>query len=1105
MDTPTLVCQNERRRQDVRRSTALNGLKYLKVSEDRETLTVYLLQKASESLQQEFIKSHAKNHILIRGEQNAVAVQAVNVELYHDEDPAFADYLLITVDQPGDLSVYILRLVALDDNNQPTEDTMSGFDDRYARLKFRFISYQSTALNGLDYLDVSEDVSEDQLTLTVYLLQKATPELASELRKEDAKRRIVFSGGRRIPGNQIVVENLMFPEIKDPRLDDQLVITLKNAGDFSTYTLNLVELDESGRPTTEPMEGIDPRYYQLEFSFKAHCPTDLDCKNERICPPEKRIQPEINYLAKDYASFRQLILDRLSQIMPGWKERHIPDIGIALTEIFAYVGDYLSYYQDAVATEAYLNTARQRISVRRHARLVDYPMHEGCNARTWVCVKTNTEVNFDPAEIYFITRLDKIDEGKVLKHEDLQNLPSRPFNVFKPLIEKPEAQLLTLDDLKNPTSLVLKLKKTQNPLSRYIRDQLSKETRKLLKKYDGTQLPSKIFLQILIKELNQQIQKRSLYSKKRFNDVSLKDETRKLNEQQPRGKDLVRLNRCLLEEAFWEEIIWCQRNSLYFYPAHNTIGFYTWGDTECCLPRGATSATLWDVDYETERIDPNPFHPGNVLQLRVGDVLIFEEILGPETGNPADADLSHRHAVRLTRVHYTVDPMNQEPVVEIEWDTEDALPFPLCISTVGPAPECELIENISVASGNVVLVDHGQSITEFLGRVQLKTETLKCMREGRPEDAILTPDVFRPQLKNNQLTFSQTLPPKASAAKLLRQNVEEARPHIKLKCSFVKPWGEVEKSEWLPKSDLMSSEPEDRHFVVEMNNEGIALLRFGDGESGRQPEVGESFIAEYRIGNGIAGLIGTEAISHVVLYTTLNSGLKMSPRNPVAAVGAINPEPIADVKLLAPTAFRKRLERAITPDDYVDLVKQRHPRIQKAAATLRWTGSWYEMLVALDPVAGIEAEDELLEEIRIDLQHFRRMGHDLRVERAKFVPLDIKMEICVLPGYLRGHMKAELLNVFSNKVLSNGTLGFFHPDNFTFGQAVLLSNIYAAAQSVTGVESVNVTRFERLFEGDNKELENYILPISPLEIVRMDNDPNFPEYGRLELIIGGGR
>ena len=38
----------------------------------------------------------------------------------------------------------------------------------------------------------------------------------------------------------------------------------------------------------------------------------------------------------------------------------MPDLGITLVELLAYVGDHLSYYQDAVATEAYLDTARQR-------------------------------------------------------------------------------------------------------------------------------------------------------------------------------------------------------------------------------------------------------------------------------------------------------------------------------------------------------------------------------------------------------------------------------------------------------------------------------------------------------------------------------------------------------------------------------------------------------------------------------------------------------------------------------------------------------------------------------------------------------------------------
>ena len=54
-----------------------------------------------------------------------------------------------------------------------------------------------------------------------------------------------------------------------------------------------------------------------------------------------------------------------------------------MVETLAYVADHLSYRQDAIATEAYLDTARRRVSMRRHAKLVDYAMHDGCNARVW--------------------------------------------------------------------------------------------------------------------------------------------------------------------------------------------------------------------------------------------------------------------------------------------------------------------------------------------------------------------------------------------------------------------------------------------------------------------------------------------------------------------------------------------------------------------------------------------------------------------------------------------------------------------------------------------------------------------------------------------------
>ena len=83
---------------------------------------------------------------------------------------------------------------------------------------------------------------------------------------------------------------------------------------------------------------------------------------------------------------------------------------------------------------------------------------------------------------------------------------------------------------------------------------------------------------------------------------------------------------------------------------------------------------------------------------------------GPRTGAAADADPGHRQAVRLVSVTAGVDELYDQPLVEVTWADEDALAFEVCVSTHG-GPQCQLISDVSVARGNVLLADHGRSIT----------------------------------------------------------------------------------------------------------------------------------------------------------------------------------------------------------------------------------------------------------------------------------------------------------------------------------------------------------------------------------------------------------
>lgn len=801
---------------------------------------------------------------------------------------------------------------------------------------------QSTTLNGIDYLEVQDD----QTKLDVHFLHplpgpSAINPVPVDPAKELTASNLIIEGGVRLRG--IKVKPLV------TRTDQVLTVTVDATGDFSTYTLRLVK---SPVDVSAP-DGFDPQLASVDFSFKVDCPSDFDCAPALICPPDQLPEPEIDYLAKDYASFRRLMLDRLAVLMPDWQERNPADLQVALVELLAYVGDHLSYYQDAVATEAYLGTARKRISIRRHARLLDYFMHDGCNARTWVT--------------FTVDKNSKADGLTLIAGED-------------PLLSNESSQPILVDP--DPTNLARVL--SENPIAF--------ET---------------------------------------LTDVTL-------------------------------------------HFSHNKIDFYTWSETECCLPRGSTRATLNNVP---------------TLYLHKNDFLLLEEVVSPTTGLAADADPKHRQVVRLTNVDYGSDLLDDTPILNIEWSVDDALLFPLCLSAVVTNAQGQQVQlpAVSVARGNVTLADQGLTVT-----------TPKALTPP----VVPSRGAYRPHLDVLSLTyqvpFEDKLDPKTqrklSAAALMRWDVRRARPVVQLS-------GASETWAPSPQSDLLSSDEFATEFVLELESDGMAFFRFGDNVHGRKPPPSSTFTAtRYRVGTGTAGNIGAEVLQRIVIGAS-GSGITVV-RNPLEGRGGIDPEAAEVVRTYAPQAFRRQ-ERAVTTADYAE-VTQRHPEVQKAAATLRWTGSWYTMFITIDRVGGRHVDAQFEQEIHGFLERYRLAGYDVEINGPIFVPLDIVLKVCVKPGYFRSNVQQAFLEAFSNHDLPNGQRGFFHPDNFTFGQPVYLSRLYETAMSIAGVQSVQVTRFQRSGKVANQELENGLLSPDRLEVIQLDNDPNFVENGKLEFEMNGG-
>lgn len=343
----------------------------------------------------------------------------------------------------------------------------------------------------------------------------------------------------------------------------------------------------------------------------------------------------------------------------------------------------------------------------------------------------------------------------------------------------------------------------------------------------------------------------------------------------------------------------------------------------------------------------------------------------------------------------------------------------------------------------------------------------------------------------------------ASAA--LRHDPRQALPAVRLHDSG-DGGGDVT---WEPRRDLLDSTPRDRHFVGELEDDGRLTLRFGDGRHGARPTPGSRLELRYRLGGGTAGNVGAEAINHLVLCDDSGGGDREEPpvagvRNPLPAVGGTEPEPVEQVRQLAPLDLRRTRLRAVTAEDYAALASSL-PGVQRAAAAIRWTGSVQEAHIAVDPYGTGAPSEALLAEVAQALEACRRIGHDLVVGPARLVPLDIELKVCARPGHQHGQILAELYRVLGSGRLPGGRLGFFHPDALTFGEPVRLSRLVAVAAAVPGVESVHVTRLRRLFHEDRGEREDGVLRLGPLEIATCDNDPDRPENGRLAISLGGAR
>jgi hypothetical protein len=1078
----------------------------------------------------------------------------------------------------------------------------------------------NSALNGIDYLEVLDSGAPPgvprQQTLLVHCLNPLPASAAF------VPANVAISGGESI--TQISVAFVVAasavgpaqpPEIAAllPAIDaltdkaNVIVIGTRQSGDFSPYRLRLVNdaTQAAADPfaITEVLDGFDPLLAEVEFSFKVECGPDFDCAPAAPdCALPPPAPPPINYLAKDHGSFRTIILDRLNQLLPGGSGSSEADLGVALAELMAYAGDHLSYQQDGIATEAYLATARRRISLRRHALLVDYRVQEGCNARAWIVLRasgnTGDPVFLDRTQTRFYTgpvgatipaSTGPGGAGTVLppgiqvfepmhdavlypEHNQLYFYTWGDENCCLPKGATEATLLGTYPHLNGGDVLIFQEMmgpQTGNPADADIRHRCAVRVTAvathdgrnrplvdpLFKDAAGNPTPVSEIRWATADALPFPLCISSTYLDAHgdrhaasnvsvaFGNVVMADHRLSVAAaplgavppprlQYPRDPDP---DRCLLTPPLSLPVRFrprlpdrplTQAAPLAIVPQPR-VGIPVTGTLVLLAPGPvvlkdqngfpsltlkATSPALWP-QYFGVRVSANAGNPQNfdlavvynppggaaglfaqvqvenftnlslheadanyvAAQINANSKLIrvpnnYVPPSGPLSGFPAARmmltntgnielqDLSQPPVTYLTLEPNTPAHWAQHFGVRAQADPQDASRFDLTVFY--DAPTAVAVEQFP-----------GLSLADAQGTVAASSQLIAVEN------------------------FAQAPDPGLSADDLMNFDPRQAVPAITLTGSL-----DDLTTTWNSKPDLLESGEADPDFVVEIETDGTALLRFGDGTSGNAPPTGTAFTAAYRIDNGTAGNVGADTIVHL---SASGAAALQSCRNPLPAGGGTDPDTAAQIRRRAPEAFLTQ-ERAVTMADYAAMT-ERDPRVERAAASLRWTGSWYTVFVTAEPHSGGDVPLPVTAALEQELERYRMAGQDLDLRSPHYVSLDIALAVCVDPDYFQADVEESLLQVLSNRVLPDGRKGVFNAANFGFGQTVYLSPVYAAARSVAGVVSVGAIRFQPQGIDTKRYLEAGALPLGALEIARLDNDRNFPSHGQLTLTLEGGR
>ncbi len=251
---------------------------------------------------------------------------------------------------------------------------------------------------------------------------------------------------------------------------------------------------------------------------------------------------------------------------------------------------------------------------------------------------------------------------------------------------------------------------------------------------------------------------------------------------------------------------------------------------------------------------------------------------------------------------------------------------------------------------------------------------------------------------------------------------------------------------WQERPTLYGAGARDHAFTLRTDEQGRLFAAFGDGVRGaRLPSGVNNVRATYRKGLGLAGNVAADSLTQLM---TRPLGLK-GVSNPLAAEGGTDPEPASDARATIPLTTRT-LGRTVSVLDYEDYARA-YTGIAKARAAVLQLRAGPGVAITLAAPGG-EALTEASPVWANLLDALKSHGDPyvplvLLSHQASTFRLGIRVKAAADrdPDQVLADVEAALRAHFSFEARA-------------LGQPVQQSDVIATAQAVPGVVAVNLTR-----------------------------------------------